>query len=127
MRRFDAALAETAIAEGKAPDWSVLVAARGFTYAMAGMTSEAQAVLREMGTLARHAGRAGACPASARWLGVHLDGRRKAGPSPASGAQRFRWGGDRRARLRGPAHDAFGADCGTRPGQCGLSSAAPTQ
>jgi tetratricopeptide (TPR) repeat protein len=46
MRRFDAALAETAIAEAKVRDWSVLVTARGFTYAMAGMTSEAQAVLR---------------------------------------------------------------------------------
>ena len=53
MRRFDAALAKTAVAEGKARDWPVLVAARGFTYAMAGMTSEAQAVLREMDVLAR--------------------------------------------------------------------------
>ena len=53
MRRFDAALAETAVAESKARDWSVLVTARGFTYAMAGMTSEAQAVLREMDALAR--------------------------------------------------------------------------
>ena len=53
MRRFDAALAETAVAETKARDWSVLVTARGFTYAMAGMASEAQAVLREMDTLSR--------------------------------------------------------------------------
>ena len=53
MRRFDAALAETTVAEGKARDWPVLVNARGFTYAMAGMTSEAQAVLREMDALAR--------------------------------------------------------------------------
>ena len=53
MRRFDAALAETAVAEAKARDWSVLVTARGFTYAMAGMTSEAQAVLREMDALSR--------------------------------------------------------------------------
>jgi tetratricopeptide (TPR) repeat protein len=53
MRRFDAALAETAIAESTARDWSVLVTARCFTYAMAGMTSEAQAVLREMDALAR--------------------------------------------------------------------------
>lgn len=53
MRRFDAALAEAAVAEGIARDWSVLVTARGFTYAMAGMTSEAQAVLREMDTLAK--------------------------------------------------------------------------
>ena len=51
--QFDAALAETAIAEAKARDWSVLVTARGFTYAMAGMTSEAQAVLREMDALSR--------------------------------------------------------------------------
>lgn len=53
MRRFDAALAETAIAEAKVRDWSVLVTARGFTYAMAGMVSEAQAVLREMDALSR--------------------------------------------------------------------------
>ena len=32
---------------------SVLVTARGFTYAMAGMPSEAQAVLREMDALSR--------------------------------------------------------------------------
>jgi TolB-like protein/Tfp pilus assembly protein PilF len=53
MHRFDAALAETAVAETKARDWSVLVTARGFTYAMAGMTSKAQAVLREMDALSR--------------------------------------------------------------------------
>lgn len=53
LRRFDAALAETAVAEGKAPDWSVLITARGFTYAMANMTSEAQAVLREMDALSK--------------------------------------------------------------------------
>ena len=53
MRRFDSALAETAVAEGKARDWPVLVTARGFTYATAGMTSEAEGVLREMGTLSR--------------------------------------------------------------------------
>lgn len=53
MRRFDAALAETAVAEGKARDWPVLVAARGFTYAMAGRAEEAQAVLREMDALAK--------------------------------------------------------------------------
>ncbi len=51
--QLDAALAETAIAEAKARDWSVLVTARGFTYAMAGMTSEAQAVLRELHALSR--------------------------------------------------------------------------
>jgi len=53
LRRFDAALAATAVAESKARDWSVLVTARGFTYAMAGKTSEARAVLREMDALAR--------------------------------------------------------------------------
>jgi DNA-binding winged helix-turn-helix (wHTH) protein/TolB-like protein/tetratricopeptide (TPR) repeat protein len=53
LRRFDAALAATAVAESKVRDWSVLVTARGFTYAMAGKTSEAQAVLREMDALAR--------------------------------------------------------------------------
>ena len=53
MRRFDAALAETAVAEGKARDWSVLVTARGFTYGVAGMTSQAEAVLREMDALSR--------------------------------------------------------------------------
>ncbi|HEV7578311.1 MAG TPA: winged helix-turn-helix domain-containing protein [Caldimonas sp.] len=51
LGRFDAALAETAVAEAKARQWSVLVAARGFTYAMAGMTSEARMVLREMQSL----------------------------------------------------------------------------
>lgn len=54
QRRFEAALAETALAEAKARDWSVLVAARGFTYGMAGKTSEAQAVLREMQALSQH-------------------------------------------------------------------------
>lgn len=53
LRRFDAALAETAAAEAKVRDWSVLIAARGFTYGAAGMTSEAQAVLREMDALSR--------------------------------------------------------------------------
>ncbi len=53
MRRFDAALAEAAAAEAKTRDWSVLVAARGFTYGMAGMTSEARGVLREMEGLSR--------------------------------------------------------------------------
>ncbi|MBA3477584.1 MAG: winged helix-turn-helix domain-containing protein [Lautropia sp.] len=54
MGRFDEALAETSIAEGKAREWSVLVAARGHTYAMAGMTDQARAVLREMALLSRH-------------------------------------------------------------------------
>jgi DNA-binding winged helix-turn-helix (wHTH) protein/TolB-like protein/Tfp pilus assembly protein PilF len=53
MRQFDAALAETAVAEGKARDWSVLVAARGYTFGVAGMTSQAQAVLREMESLSK--------------------------------------------------------------------------
>ena len=44
---FDAALAETAAAEHKARDWSVLVAARGFTYAMAGMTKDAKPCCRK--------------------------------------------------------------------------------
>ena len=48
-RKFDAALAETAIAEAKARDWTVLVAARGFKYGIAGMTREAQAVLQRNG------------------------------------------------------------------------------
>jgi DNA-binding winged helix-turn-helix (wHTH) protein/TolB-like protein/Flp pilus assembly protein TadD len=51
--KFDAALAETAVAEAKARDWSVLVAARGFTYGMAGMAREAQAVLSELEALSR--------------------------------------------------------------------------
>ena len=53
MRRFDTALAETAVAESKARDWSVLIAARGFTYAVAGRPREAQSVLLEMETLSR--------------------------------------------------------------------------
>jgi TolB-like protein len=86
MRRFDAALAETAVAEAKARDWSVLVTARGFTYAMAGMASEAQAVLREMDALSRerfvtsygvalvHAG-LGRTDEALRWLGKAFDER----------------------------------------------------
>ena len=42
------------MAEAKAREWSVLVAARGFTYGMAGMTREAQAVLQEMEALSKH-------------------------------------------------------------------------
>jgi tetratricopeptide (TPR) repeat protein len=53
MRRFEAALAETAVAESRARDWSVLMTARGFTYAAAGMPGEARAVLREMDALSR--------------------------------------------------------------------------
>ena len=54
MGRFDEALAETSIAESKAREWPVLVTARGFTYAMAGRTDEARAVLREMDALSKH-------------------------------------------------------------------------
>ena len=46
--QFDAALAHTGSAEAKAREWSVLVAARGFTYGMAGKVVEARAVLDEM-------------------------------------------------------------------------------
>ena len=51
--RFEAALAQTALAEAKVRDWSVLVAARGFTYGRAGKSGEAQAVLEEMQALSR--------------------------------------------------------------------------
>ena len=51
--KFDAALAQTALAEAKARDWSVLVAARGFTYGRAGKSSEARAVLEEMEALSK--------------------------------------------------------------------------
>ena len=51
--QFDAALAETAVAEARAREWSVLVAARGFTYGKAGMNREAQAVLQEMEALSK--------------------------------------------------------------------------
>lgn len=52
--QYDEALAETAIAEAKAREWSVIVAARGFTYGVAGRTQEAQAVLQEMEALSKH-------------------------------------------------------------------------
>lgn len=48
LGRFDEAIKETAFAEGKAREWPVLVAARGFTYGMSGRSEEARAVLREM-------------------------------------------------------------------------------
>ena len=51
--QFDAALAETAVAEARASEWSVLVAARGITFGMAGMVTEAQAVLQEMEALSK--------------------------------------------------------------------------
>ncbi len=51
--QFDAALEQTALAESKARNWSVLVAARGSTYGRAGRTEQAQAVLKEMETLSR--------------------------------------------------------------------------
>lgn len=41
------------MAEAKAGEWSVLVAARGFTYGIAGMAGEAQAVLQEMEALSK--------------------------------------------------------------------------
>jgi tetratricopeptide (TPR) repeat protein len=53
LRRFDAALAETAVAESMAREWSVLVTARGFTYAAAGRWGEAQSVLLEMDALSK--------------------------------------------------------------------------
>lgn len=53
LHRFDAALSETAIAESMAREWSVLVTARGFTYAAAGRPREAQSVLLEMDTLSK--------------------------------------------------------------------------
>jgi len=51
--QFDSALAETAVAEAKAREWSVLIAARGYTYGMAGKPREAQAVLQEMEALSK--------------------------------------------------------------------------
>lgn len=53
MRNFDTALVETAVAEGKARDWSVRIAAHGITFGVVGMTGQAQAVLREMEALSR--------------------------------------------------------------------------
>jgi hypothetical protein len=53
LHRFDDALSETAIAESMAREWSVLVTARGFTYAAAGRPREAQSVLLEMDTLSK--------------------------------------------------------------------------
>jgi len=50
---YNAALAETAAAEQKARAWSVLVAARGFTYGKAGMINDAEAVLQEMEALSK--------------------------------------------------------------------------
>lgn len=51
--KYDAALAETAAAEQKAREWSVLVAARGFTFGKAGMIKDAKAVLQEMEALSK--------------------------------------------------------------------------
>ena len=51
--RFEAALAETAAAEQKAREWSVPVAARGFTCGKAGMSKDAEAVLQEMEALSK--------------------------------------------------------------------------
>ena len=78
MGHFDTALAETAVAESKARDWSVLIAARGFTYAVAGRPREAQSVLLEMETLSQSAvrhsiwHRARACRTGPQGRGVHL-------------------------------------------------------
>lgn len=51
--KYNAALGETAAAEQKARAWSVLVAARGFTYGKAGMIDDAEAVLQEMDALSK--------------------------------------------------------------------------
>lgn len=51
--KYDAALAETAAAEQRARGWSVLVAARGFTFGRAGMIKDAEAVLQEMEALSK--------------------------------------------------------------------------
>ena len=51
--KYNAALLETAAAEQKAREWSVLVAARGFTYGKAGMTKDAEAVLQEIQALSK--------------------------------------------------------------------------
>jgi DNA-binding winged helix-turn-helix (wHTH) protein/TolB-like protein len=86
MGQFDAALAETAIAEAKVRNWSVLLAARGFTYGVAGKATEARAVLREMDALSRqrfvtsygvalvHAG-LGRADEAFQWLGRAFDER----------------------------------------------------
>jgi tetratricopeptide (TPR) repeat protein len=86
MGQFDAALAETALAEAKVRDWSVLLAARGFTYGVAGKATEAQAVLRDMDALSRqrfvtsygvalvHAG-LGRTDEAFQWLGRAFDER----------------------------------------------------
>ena len=52
--KYDAALVATSAAEQKAREWSVLVAARGFTYGKAGMIEDAEAVLQEMEALSKH-------------------------------------------------------------------------
>ena len=84
--RFEAALAETAAAEQKAREWSVLVAARGFAYGKAGMSKDAEAVLQEMEALSKqrfvtafgvalvHAGR-GRIDEALRWLDRDFDER----------------------------------------------------
>lgn len=53
MGRLDDALAATAFAEQRAREWPVLVAARGYTLAVAGRKEEARAVLREMEALSK--------------------------------------------------------------------------
>ncbi len=51
--KYEGVLAETAAAEQKAREWSVLVAARGFTYGKAGRVADAEAVLQELEALSR--------------------------------------------------------------------------
>jgi DNA-binding winged helix-turn-helix (wHTH) protein/tetratricopeptide (TPR) repeat protein len=52
--RYEEALAETASAERAAREWPVLVAARGYTYGVAGREEDARSVLLEMDELSRH-------------------------------------------------------------------------
>ena len=52
--RYEEALAETASAERSAREWPVLVAARGYTYRVAGREEDARSVLFEMDALSRH-------------------------------------------------------------------------
>ncbi|MDM0115210.1 winged helix-turn-helix domain-containing protein [Variovorax sp. J22R133] len=52
--RYEEALAETASAERVAREWPVLVAARGYTFGVAGRRDEARSVLLEMQALSTH-------------------------------------------------------------------------
>ncbi|MDM0070677.1 winged helix-turn-helix domain-containing protein [Variovorax sp. J31P207] len=51
--RYEEALVETASAERSAREWPVLVAARGYTYGLAGREGDARSVLLEMDALSR--------------------------------------------------------------------------